>query len=435
MLSPGDGLHLPYWLFNFEEIGRDRARVGSQRPSRSKILGEAVLAAKRSYFAKVGLDSGTVDTPVPYRMSDVLRHLDAAMGASTGRTNVAAYQVVRPAAAGAAGRRPLRLCVRQPLDGARRDVGILSQLFRIPVDGKPITILDLSGIPSEVLNVVVSVLCRLTFDFALWSETPVPITIVCEEAHRYAPRDKELGFEPAKRALSRIAKEGRKYGVSLCVVTQRPSDLAPGLLSECNTIFALRMTTTTTRTSCAGARARSLARADEFPAGAAQRRGDRRRRRRVDADAHLLRPVCRRIAGRRAPPPRSPAPGRRRATARRSSRRSSAGAAGHALRTSGAYRPAILLADGLAAGGGSGHISRRVPATPAPRQTHDPGNQKLPGGSQPPARHRRALALQREGDLPARTDLERLGCLRPAALCGADRARLWPRAMPNTGSC
>ena len=52
----------------------------------------------------------------------------------------------------------------------------------------------------------------------------------------------ELGFEPAKRALSRIAKEGRKYGVSLCVVTQRPSDLAPGLLSECNTMFALRMT-------------------------------------------------------------------------------------------------------------------------------------------------------------------------------------------------
>ena len=70
----------------------------------------------------------------------------------------------------------------------------------------------------------------------------VPITIVCEEAHRYAPADKELGFEPAKRALSRIAKEGRKYGVSLCVVTQRPSDLAPSLLSECNTMFALRMT-------------------------------------------------------------------------------------------------------------------------------------------------------------------------------------------------
>ena len=119
---------------------------------------------------------------------------------------------------------------------------ILAQLFRIPAAGKPITILDLAGIPSEAVNVIVSVLCRLAFDFALWSATAIPITIICEEAHRYAPRDKSLGFEGAKRALFRIAKEGRKYGVSLCVVSQRPSDLAPGLLSECSTMFAFRMT-------------------------------------------------------------------------------------------------------------------------------------------------------------------------------------------------
>ena len=89
---------------------------------------------------------------------------------------------------------------------------------------------------------VVSVLCRLAFDFAVWREPPVAITMICEEAHRYAPRDKELGFEAPKRLLFRIAKEGRKYGVSLCVVSQRPSDLAPSLLSECNTMFAFRMT-------------------------------------------------------------------------------------------------------------------------------------------------------------------------------------------------
>jgi DNA helicase HerA-like ATPase len=94
---------------------------------------------------------------------------------------------------------------------------------------------------------VVSVLCRLAFDFALWSETPIPITI---EAHRYAPRDKEQGFEAATLALFRIAKEGHKYGVSLCVVSQRPSDLAPGLLSECNTMFAFRMTSHEAKTSC-----------------------------------------------------------------------------------------------------------------------------------------------------------------------------------------
>ena len=242
VLSPGDGLYLPYWLFNFEEI--TEIVLGSDRsPEQAKILGDAILAAKRNYFAKTDLNkAGTVDTPVPYRMSDVLRHLDSAMGALDRPENVGAYQALtqKLQALQADARYAFvfgnRLTVRDELSA------ILSQLLRIPVDGKPVTILDVSGIPSEVLNVVVSVLCRLTFDFALWSETPVPITIVCEEAHRYAPRDTGLGFEPAKRALSRIAKEGRKYGVSLCVVTQRPSDLAPGLLSECNTIFALRMT-------------------------------------------------------------------------------------------------------------------------------------------------------------------------------------------------
>ena len=242
VLSPGEGLYLPYWLFNFEEI--TEIVLGSDRqPEQAKILGDAILAAKRSYFAKTDLNkAGTVDTPVPYRMSDVLRHLDSAMGALDRPENVGAYQGLtsKLQALQADVRYAFvfgnRLTVRDELSA------ILSQLLRIPVDGKPVTILDVSGIPSEVLNVVVSVLCRLTFDFALWSETPVPITIVCEEAHRYAPRDTGLGFEPAKRALSRIAKEGRKYGVSLCVVTQRPSDLAPGLLSECNTIFALRMT-------------------------------------------------------------------------------------------------------------------------------------------------------------------------------------------------
>jgi hypothetical protein len=70
----------------------------------------------------------------------------------------------------------------------------------------------------------------------------VPITFVCEEAHRYVPLDKTLGFEPTKRALSRIAKEGRKYGVSLCIVSQRPAELDPTILSQCNTIFSLRLT-------------------------------------------------------------------------------------------------------------------------------------------------------------------------------------------------
>jgi hypothetical protein len=119
---------------------------------------------------------------------------------------------------------------------------LLSRIFRVPVDGKPVTIFDTSGVPTEILNVVVSMLCRITFDFALWSDRTVPILLVCEEAHRYAPTNEKLGFEPTKRAIARIALEGRKYGVSLGLVTQRPSELAANILSQCNTIFAMRIT-------------------------------------------------------------------------------------------------------------------------------------------------------------------------------------------------
>jgi hypothetical protein len=66
--------------------------------------------------------------------------------------------------------------------------------------------------------------------------------LVADEAHRYVPNDTSLGFEPTRRAISRIAKEGRKYGVSLCLVTQRPSEISESILSQCSTVFAMRMT-------------------------------------------------------------------------------------------------------------------------------------------------------------------------------------------------
>jgi DNA helicase HerA-like ATPase len=88
---------------------------------------------------------------------------------------------------------------------------------------------------------VVSVLCRMAFDFGLWSDGVSPLLFVCEEAHRYAAADRNIGFGPTRKAVSRIAKEGRKYGVSLGLITQRPSDLAEGVLSQCGTIIAMRL--------------------------------------------------------------------------------------------------------------------------------------------------------------------------------------------------
>ena len=104
------------------------------------------------------------------------------------------------------------------------------------------TIMQLAGFPSEVVDAVVSVTCRMAFDLGLWSDGADPLLVVCEEAHRYMAADQAVGFAPTRRAISRIAKEGRKYGVFLGLVTQRPAELDSTILSQCSTLFAMRMT-------------------------------------------------------------------------------------------------------------------------------------------------------------------------------------------------
>ena len=242
-VSPGN-LKLPYWLFTFEEI--TEVILGDNFQSRTAeigILSEAIPEAKRRFIANSEPDAAgfvTVDTPVPYQISELLQIIDDGMGKLDNPENSAPYLRLKSRI------NALRVDSRFGFMfgglGARDNMSeVLARLFRIPVDGRPITIVDLSGVPSETLNVVVSVLSRMMFDFAVWSDRALPMLLVCEEAHRYVPQDTSLGFEPTKKALSRIAKEGRKYGVSLCVVSQRPSELATGILSQCNTIFALRM--------------------------------------------------------------------------------------------------------------------------------------------------------------------------------------------------
>jgi DNA helicase HerA-like ATPase len=236
-------LELPYWLFTFEEIEEVMlSNASHDREAEAGILGDIILAAKRAYLGDTEEARRiTVDTPVPYRLSDVARLIDDAAGRLDKSRDPAPY--LRLKARLTTLQSDPRFAFMFPGLAVRDNMAaILSRLFRVPVGGKPVTIVDLSAVPSEILNVVVSVLCRMTFDFALWSDRGVPILLVCEEAHRYAPQDGRLGFEPTKRALARIAKEGRKYGVSLCLVSQRPSELEPSILSQCNTIFSLRLT-------------------------------------------------------------------------------------------------------------------------------------------------------------------------------------------------
>ncbi len=237
-----DTLELPYWLLNREEIVDVVLGSGGERASDAAILSELIQKSKQNFPGNTDIaETLTVDTPVPYKLGEVNRLIDEAMGRLGGKADaLAPYQRIKARFETLQEDRRFGFMF-EGLNVRDNMTKILSRIFRVPVSGKPISIINLSGVPSEILNVVVSVLCRTTFDMALWSDGMVPTLLVCEEAHRYAPQDTALGFEPTKMALSRIVKEGRKYGVSLCLVSQRPSELATGILSQCNTIFALRM--------------------------------------------------------------------------------------------------------------------------------------------------------------------------------------------------
>jgi uncharacterized protein len=245
-------MQLPYWLLTFEELVEVLIGDPLERKAEVEILQELIPLAKARYGTGRGnaRESGlrrasadakyTVDTPVPYRISDLTQTIDERMGKLENKRDLSPYRNLKTR---------LEIICLDPryafMFGSvtiyDNMAQILGRIFRVPVNDKPITILELTGLPSEIINVVVSVLCRMTFDFALWSEGKVPVTLVCEEAHRYVPSKPNVGFEPCKRAIAKIAREGRKYGASLCIVTQRPADIDPTILSQCNTVFALRM--------------------------------------------------------------------------------------------------------------------------------------------------------------------------------------------------
>ncbi len=119
------------------------------------------------------------------------------------------------------------------------------------VNKSNITIIDLSGVPFEVLSITVSLVSRLIFDFAfhyskakhlIEENNDIPFMIVCEEAHNYIPKDGGAEYNASKKSIERIAKEGRKYGLSLMVVSQRPSEVSETIFSQCNNFVVLRLT-------------------------------------------------------------------------------------------------------------------------------------------------------------------------------------------------
>ena len=236
-------LQMPYWLMNFEEHCEVfLTSTGDDRQEDTEILAKALTAARAKNRLAEGMGKVTVDTPIPYLLSDLTTIIQNEMGKLDKASTSAPYLRVKGKIDEIKGD-PRHQFMFSGMLVSDTMTDFLSRIFRLPARSKPISIIDVSGVPSEITTTVVALLSRLVFDFAIWAreEKTRPVLLVCEEAHRYVPNEKNADGSSVGRILSRIAKEGRKYGISLGLITQRPSDLAEGVLSQCGTILSMRL--------------------------------------------------------------------------------------------------------------------------------------------------------------------------------------------------
>lgn len=253
VLTPRN-LRLPFWLFNFEEtvdaffggrpgIDEEVAILSEVIPLAKAAYGQYKNSADRALAKKKETASPGygVDTPVPYRIEDLIGLIDERMGKLENRSSRMTYHKLMQRIQTFRNHPRYSFMFENATVGGDTMADVLSHLFRLPPNGTPMTIMQLAGFPAEVVDSVVSVLSRMAFDFGLWSDGALPLLFICEEAHRYAPADSKIGFGPTRRALSRIAKEGRKYGVFLGLVTQRPAEIDPNIISQCSTLFVMRL--------------------------------------------------------------------------------------------------------------------------------------------------------------------------------------------------
>jgi hypothetical protein len=236
-------LQMPYWLMNFEEhCAILLTSRGEDRQVDAEILAKCLLAARVKSRVADTIGRVTVDSPVPYLLSELAVILQNEMGRLDKPTTTAPYMRIRTRLDEIKSDPRYQFLFSGMLVGDTM-AEFIGRIFRLPSHGRPISIVDVSGVPSEITSTVVAVLSRLVFDYAIWSreERTAPILLVCEEAHRYVPNEMQGEGSSVGAMLSRIAKEGRKYGIALGLISQRPSDLAEGVLSQCGTIIAMRL--------------------------------------------------------------------------------------------------------------------------------------------------------------------------------------------------
>lgn len=261
--STGDDiLFLPYWLLNFEEMQEmfiDRSEFSAH--NQVMVFQDAVSGAKKRSLEKEEkveiLKSFTIDSPVPFSLDEVTQEIK--------NLNEEMEQGARGLKQGKFFGQFSRLLVRLNSRITDKRYGFIFQahekyhayealhtiaqsLLGFEDKEKGIKVIDFSEVPSDILPVIVGLVARVIYETQFWmdAEKRHPIAFVCDEAHRYLPLDQNINpFE--RRALEnfiRIAKEGRKYGVALLIVSQRPSEVNPTILSQCNNFIALRLTNT-----------------------------------------------------------------------------------------------------------------------------------------------------------------------------------------------
>ena len=263
LANPGDDvIFLPYWLLNRDEMlsmildrsDQNAPNQASRFTGHVRNLKERTLTENSKDSVK---DTFTVDSPIPYKISELVDKLqtdDTAKGvsASTGKPVKGEWE-------GRLTRFVSRLKAKledrrygfmfQPPDEAQKYEWLADQMLSLISSGKSgrgIKVIDFSEVPSDVLPIVTGTFARLLYDIQFWLDPDkrTPIAIICDEAHLYLPV-KENADAVERQALytfERIAKEGRKYGVSLVVVSQRPSDVSRTILSQCNNFLVLRLT-------------------------------------------------------------------------------------------------------------------------------------------------------------------------------------------------
>lgn len=244
-------LEIPYWLLGFAELSE--LFIDNDDPNaavQQALLRNAILDLKRETNADKDLGLITVDAPVFFAMDDLYERIKDANRRSSdfGKTKSATFGrfdqlLVRMESLLNDNRYDFLLRPKQRVNTDSL-VGLMEDFIGLGEVKASVTVLDLSAVPIDVAPMVCAQIARLAFEFNFWNPQcrEFPITLVCEEAHEYIPRGDHPRYKQAKRMMERIAKVGRKYGVSLLVVSQRPHDVSETVLAQCGSYVCLRIT-------------------------------------------------------------------------------------------------------------------------------------------------------------------------------------------------